>query len=102
MACHLLCRRKHQGKYNCGIRVASQHTPPRRFSGRGLAILKMRKLPVQYVETLALPLGPMASLSAMSFSSVGPRAVIARLSLPSSRRLTISLGGELPERVLIV
>ena len=27
----------------------------------------MRKLPVQYVETLALPLGPMASLSANEF-----------------------------------
>src|SRR5437879_821940 len=67
MACHLLYRRKHQVSTYCGIRVASQHTPPRRFSGRGLAILKMRKLPVQYVETLALPLGPMASLSANEF-----------------------------------
>lgn len=62
----------------------------------------MRKLPVQYVETLALPLGPMASLSANEF-------FFGRTTRDHSEALAtffpqpaISLGGELPERVLIV
>src|SRR5437870_2770024 len=49
------------------------------LSGRGLAILKIRELSVQYVENLsAYPLGPWLAFRLTSFFSVGSRAVIAR------------------------